>query len=251
LGFTPELRDRVQSMLLAQRPDEIEHVLKIGQEPNFIAKLRGTENPSMWLHSHVRAYRRAQTNEHIATFCNRFGFDSGTERHLCELPVERARRLMQSWSPAGPGSQAQRQHEFLTILAQSLQDNRIKRASRAPQISMVANHARILEEWSDASDDDDDQDFGEASTVYERDKDFVAFDADGLPPENFRILQKDPPAGDPASAKQFVIHSTVGTASRTQSNATANKLVDASTKETAQAHPFHPVYRCQWFNGDD
>uniref|UniRef100_A0A7S4UNS1 Alpha-type protein kinase domain-containing protein n=1 Tax=Alexandrium monilatum TaxID=311494 RepID=A0A7S4UNS1_9DINO len=155
-GLSAEWQDRVRSVLLAQRPEEIEHVLEIGQSRQFLRDLCSKDSPTMWLLGQVQRFRRRRTLNDIQAFCERFNFDKNTELSLGELSAERARRLMQSWRPAAPGTQKERQQEFLLLLHQALKERRSFREERTRKsVSAVASHSRIIEEWSDGDDDAD------------------------------------------------------------------------------------------------
>lgn len=158
LDLSSDFYERIVGMLLAQRPDEIEHALLLGQTAHFRSELRKKDNPVGWLFAKVQHYRRRQTLGDIEAFCQRFGFDSTTEQQLGELSAERARRLMQGWQPAGPGTQRDRQNGFLVLLNQALKERKnFQQDHKQGHMSAVASHARIIEEWSDGEDGEEGQ----------------------------------------------------------------------------------------------
>mmetsp|Transcript_27018 Transcript_27018/g.81401 ORF Transcript_27018/g.81401 Transcript_27018/m.81401 type:complete len:1250 (+) Transcript_27018:136-3885(+) len=200
-GLSSQWRDRVESVLLAQRSEEIEHVLEVGRSRWFQGELCSKDNPTTWLLGQVQKFRRQQTLGDIHAFCQRFGFDQVTERQLSELSAERARRLMQGWRPAAPGTQKQRQQEFLVLLNQALKERRMYKEERERQrVSAVASHARIIEEWSEEDEE-------EAPPVrrHERDDNFYAFDLSDLEGQAERPAAARNRPG--SSTEQFVIHS--------------------------------------------
>eukprot|EP00931_Biecheleriopsis_adriatica_P100619 TRINITY_DN75898_c0_g1_i1.p1 TRINITY_DN75898_c0_g1~~TRINITY_DN75898_c0_g1_i1.p1 ORF type:complete len:1263 (+),score=280.61 TRINITY_DN75898_c0_g1_i1:395-3790(+) len=159
-------KDRVQSVLLGQRPEEIEKLLQEGQNYWFTSQLCRKQNPATWLLSCVKKYRRDEQLDMVSEFCARFNFTADTESKLNELTAERARRLIQNWNPSG-GSQHQMQRRFLIELEQALVERRQfeeEKLRSTQMVSAVASHARIMEDWSHQDEDEDiglDEDYRE------------------------------------------------------------------------------------------
>jgi hypothetical protein len=157
IGLSDDSREKVLSMFLAQRPEDIEQVLVVSQRRGWVNEILSKDNPSLWLLSQFNRLRREQARDDIQAFTTRFNFGDDVRQQLCELSCERARRLMKSWNPSGPGMQRQLQKEFIDSLAESLHDYRWQRERRRHEASSsesgaIGSHARILQEWSDEED---------------------------------------------------------------------------------------------------
>eukprot|EP00927_Polykrikos_kofoidii_P034799 TRINITY_DN29440_c0_g1_i1.p1 TRINITY_DN29440_c0_g1~~TRINITY_DN29440_c0_g1_i1.p1 ORF type:complete len:1197 (-),score=231.02 TRINITY_DN29440_c0_g1_i1:162-3674(-) len=160
-GLSPVWQDRLESVLLAQRPEEIEHVLDSASNRWFKNELCSKDNPSTWLLAQVHKFRKARTLGDIQIFCERFGFPDDIRCQMEEVTAGRARRLIQAWQPAARGSQKDRQNDFLSLLSQALKETRVERETNKRQVSAVASHARIIQEWSDEDEEVDMDDFGQ------------------------------------------------------------------------------------------
>lgn len=245
-GLSAEWQDRVRSVLLGQRPEEIEHVLEAGRNWNFVRELCSKESPTSWLLSQVQRYRRQRTVGDIRAFCSRFGFDETTEQDLAYLSAERARRLMQNWHPAAPGTQRERQQDFQVMLHQALKERRVFQEERARKnVSTVASHSRIIEEWSDGDDDFEGEEeaaqdgqrrsrLADGNVVYAFDES-NDWDAQDERPSHNKI--------GGGNFEQFVIHSTTGSGSAPGPATTGTALSSTAPRrrERRQPKPTHFV----------
>lgn len=244
VGLPFEWQDRVRSIVLAQRPEEIEHILEIGTTEHFLLQLRSKENPTTWLLSQVQRFRRDRTLEDIEAFCGRFSFSDQTKQQLSELTSEKARRLMQNWRPVGPGAQRERQDDFLVLLHQATKERKaiVEERNRGDnlRVTAVANHNRIIDEWSD--------DDGDAAATYvpssaarargprEAAEALYAFDAED---------REGPPSprqeGPEQQVDQFLIHSSAGESARSAGTAsrTLGSRTSAQRARRRQPKPTH------------
>jgi len=157
--LSDEWQQRLESILLGQRPDEIEYVLDaVDHNFRFSQDLTKKADPAAWVMGIVRSYKRQRTLNDINQFCERFGFDCVAADQLSQLTSECARRLMLSWSPVGRGSQRQIQEEFQVRLHQAVKARSVYQQERAKQeLSAVASHAEIIKEWSDSEGDNEEE----------------------------------------------------------------------------------------------
>jgi len=160
LKLTESWKKRVEAVVLAQRPSEIEHILEMGERASFQLELCSKDNPCQWILWQTQRFRRQRTLDDINAFCKRFEFGSRVKQDLSDLSAERARRLMRQWRPTG-GSMEEHQAEFQVLLAQATTERRryLQQRKRQP-LSAVSTHARILRGYVDEGDDDDDEDPG-------------------------------------------------------------------------------------------
>lgn len=166
LPLDVETKDKVQSVLLGQRSEEIEYILDQGRNSAFGSNICKKDNPPVYMMGIIKRYRRDQQQGFVSNFCQRFGFGPETESKLNQLTAEKSRRLLQSWNPASGGSQRQLQQQFLITLEQSLKERQQFEQDRwrrgQQEVSAVASHARIMEDWSNSEEEDDDEETEEA-----------------------------------------------------------------------------------------
>jgi len=98
-GLSEEWTPRVESVLMAQRPEEIEHILQEGQTHWFLSEIRKKDLPHTWLLSKVQHYRRKKTLQDVQVFCERFCFDEHTEQQLSDISLYHSGIQNRPWPP--------------------------------------------------------------------------------------------------------------------------------------------------------
>lgn len=187
-GLPEEEQSRIEGLLLSQRPEEIEYIVSIGNSSWFRNELWRKKDPTHWILGQLNKWRKSRNAEDVQVFCDRFGFTDEIKHQLMELSVSNCRRLMQRWQPAGPGTHFQRQEDFVYQLRSAIDEKRIFLENRErSQTANTANHEKIMEEWSD--DEEFEEQTGNADTwtnpnadatdgrtAHRQSRDFEAFD---------------------------------------------------------------------------
>eukprot|EP00929_Paragymnodinium_shiwhaense_P091056 TRINITY_DN51102_c0_g1_i2.p1 TRINITY_DN51102_c0_g1~~TRINITY_DN51102_c0_g1_i2.p1 ORF type:complete len:1212 (+),score=347.18 TRINITY_DN51102_c0_g1_i2:229-3864(+) len=152
LSLGKEQRDGIGSMLIAQRPEEIDYILdQANKSKQFVVKLCSMQNPASWLLSRIKLNRNDKTQAIIENFCRRFNLPPDSEENLKTISSEAARRLMQNWEPAARTSQMERFLAFDRKLKEALDTHRQRAFARASKVTAAA-HSTVMEEWSEEED---------------------------------------------------------------------------------------------------
>lgn len=249
-------KDRVQSMLLGQRQEEIEHILELGRAPRFCAQVAGKALPAAWLFRRITSFKVDQTNMEIEHFCLQFNFPDRIQKQMLQLNAEKARKLMQNWRPSGTSSQMR--EDFQHVLDRYLkekQDFLAQQAARQQERNAVVSHEVIMHQWSDEEDDGGEEVYLGSYESRAKSSNCVVVDADweetwdqasssSAPASSFlawlsRPKEAPAPAGK-GKAQHFEIHSgqgSVRSASASQvSHSSAGGIPKVQRRESVPTH---------------